>query len=116
MPNKNCFIPFKKEITGIELPTLFTFPFYYQAHNIVKLAAQQLQEYLITQTEWKHNFGLNQNDTGLVIGKMFGVLVVENAEKQLGFLAAYSGKLADSNEHTYFVPPVYDMLEKRWFL
>ena len=115
MPDKNCFIPFKKSITGIELPTLFTFPFYYQAHDSVKVAAKQLQDYLITQTDWKHNFGLNQNDTGLVIGKMFGVLVVENAEKQLGFLAAYSGKLADSNEHTYFVPPVYDMLKKDGF-
>lgn len=115
MTNKNCFIPFKKMITGIELPSRFTFPFYYQAHDIVKVAAEQLQEYLITQTDWKHNFGLNEGDTGLVIGKMFGVLVVENEEKQLGFLAAYSGKLADSNEHDYFVPPVFDMLTKDGF-
>lgn len=115
MTNQNRFIPFKKSVVGIELPTLFNFPFYYQAHPIVKFAAQQLQEYLINQKDWKHNFGLNQNDTGLVIGKMFGVLVVENEKNELGFLAAYSGKLADSNDHSYFVPPVFDMLTKGGF-
>ncbi len=115
MTNKICFIPFKNSVIGIELPTLFTFPFYYQAHEIVKVAAEQLQEYLINQEDWKHNFGLNKNDTGLVIGKMFGVLVVENEKKELGFLAAYSGKLADSNDHDYFVPPVFDMLKKDGF-
>ncbi|WP_338814874.1 RluA family pseudouridine synthase [Bernardetia sp. Wsw4-3y2] len=115
MTNKNRFIPFKKEILGIELPTIFNFPFYYQAHEIVKLAAEQVQEYLISQIDWKHNFGLNQNDTGLVIGKMFGVLVVENSNNEIGFLAAYSGKLADSNQHAYFVPPVFDMLTKNGF-
>ncbi|WP_338769706.1 RluA family pseudouridine synthase [Bernardetia sp. ABR2-2B] len=115
MKNENHFIYFKKSIAGIELPTLFNFPFYYQAHSIVKLAAEQVQEYLIHQTDWKHNFGLNSTDTGLVIGKMFGVLVVKNKKNELGFLAAYSGKLADSNNHKYFVPPVYDMLKKDGF-
>ncbi len=115
MPTKNCFIPFKKSISEIELPTLFNFPFYYQAHQIVKVAANQVQEYLITQNDWKHNFGLNKEDTGLVIGKMFGVLVVKNNENEIGFLAAFSGKLADSNEHDYFVPPVFDILKKDGF-
>ncbi len=115
MTNKNRFIPFKESILGIELPSLFNFPFYYQAHEIVKLAAEQVQEYLINQKDWKHNFGLNQKDTGLVIGKMFGVLVVENSNNEIGFLAAYSGKLADSNQHAYFVPPVFDMLTKNGF-
>lgn len=115
MINTTCFIPFKESITGIELPSLFNFPFYYQAHQIVQVAAQQLQNYLTTQQDWKHNFGLHSTDTGLVIGKMFGVLVVENDNREIGFLAAYSGKLADSNEHTYFVPPVFDMLTKDGF-
>ncbi len=115
MTNTDCFIPFKESILGIELPSLFNFPFYYQAHDIVQLAAKQVQEYLLTQKDWKHNFGLNSTDTGLVIGKMFGVLVVENSKNEIGFLAAYSGKLADSNEHSYFVPPVFDMLKKDGF-
>lgn len=115
MTNTDCFIPFKESILGIELPSRFNFPFYYQAHDIVQLAAKQVQEYLLTQKDWKHNFGLNSTDTGIVIGKMFGVLVVENSKNEIGFLAAYSGKLADSNEHSYFVPPVFDMLTKDGF-
>jgi tRNA pseudouridine32 synthase/23S rRNA pseudouridine746 synthase len=42
---------------------------------------------------------------------MFGVLVVRNAAGEMGFLAAFSGNLAGSNCHEYFVPPVYDMLQ-----
>lgn len=75
----------------------------------------QLQDYLTTQTEWIHNFGLNEEQEGLVIGKMFGVLVVENSQNELGFLAAFSGKLADSNEFDYFVPPVFDLLDSEGF-
>lgn len=75
----------------------------------------QVQEYLETQTEWVHNFGLDDQQEGLVIGKMFGVLVVENKQGDLGFLAAFSGKLADSNEFDYFVPPVFDLLDSKGF-
>src|SRR5690606_5526608 len=45
----------------------------------------------------------------------FGVLVVQDANGNLGYLAAVSGKLADSNNHNYFVPPVYDILEDATF-
>ena len=41
---------------------------------------------------------------------MFGVMVVRDGEG-LGFLAAYSGNLAGRNDHEYFVPPIYDMLQ-----
>jgi tRNA pseudouridine32 synthase/23S rRNA pseudouridine746 synthase len=109
------FIPFKKSISGIEIPTKFTYPFYYQAHPLAIQAAEQLQVYLQDQRDWKHNFGLNPVDLGLVIGKMFGVLVVQNVNLDFGFLAAFSGKLADSNEHDYFVPPVFDILKKDGF-
>jgi len=46
---------------------------------------------------------------------MFGVLVCQNKKEGLSYLAAFSGKLADSNQHTYFVPTVYDMLSKDGF-
>lgn len=109
------FIPFQKSISGIEIPTKFTFPFYYQAHPLAVQAAEQLQKYLQNQNDWSHNFGLNPADSGLVIGKMFGVLVVQNKHSKFGFLAAFSGKLADSNDHNYFVPPVFDMLKEDGF-
>ena len=113
--SENKFIPFKSDVSHIPRPEKFTFPFYYDPHELAHLAMDQLQEYLITQTEWTHNFGLDEEQEGLVIGKMFGVLVVENSQKELGFLAAFSGKLADSNEFDYFVPPVFDLLDSEGF-
>ena len=89
-----CFIPFPISVKKEELPDLFTFPFYYEPHSLSVIASEHLQEYLSTQTEWEHNFGLNAHQKGLIIGKMFGVLVVEDHTGEIGYLAAFSGKLA----------------------
>ncbi|WP_348051119.1 pseudouridine synthase [Mucilaginibacter sp.] len=70
-----------------------------------------------TQTDLDHNFGLTENQQGTAIGKMFGVLVVQDTNEKLGYLSAFSGKLAGSNDHPMFVPPVFDMLiEDSFFL
>lgn len=47
---------------------------------------------------------------------MFGVLVVQNQQNEIGYLAAFSGKLAGGNHHSKFVPPVFDSLEENSFL
>jgi tRNA pseudouridine32 synthase/23S rRNA pseudouridine746 synthase len=96
------------------IPEQFTFPFYYTPHPIALHAANQLQE-LLAENPWGHNFGLDPNQKGIVIGKMFGVLIVEKANKELAVLYAFSGKLADSNEHSEFVSPVFDVLRKDGF-
>lgn len=101
---------FSEENTQNALPEKFTFPFFYTPHPLAKIAAFELQNYLESQQDWLHNFGLEKNMEGLVIGKMFGVLVVKTQNNELGYLCAFSGKLADSNHHERFVPPVYDML------
>ena len=106
----NHFKFFKHSIEGIELPEKFTFPFYYDPHELSKIAVQELQDYLQSQTDFEHNFGLDETQTGLVIGKMFGVLVVQNVQNEIGYITAFSGKLANSNQHPYFVPPLFDML------
>jgi len=106
-----------KTIAEIALPERFTFPFYYEPHPLTKLAALDLQHYLETQTHLEHNFGLDADAEGMVIGKMFGVLVVQDEEGKTGYLSAFSGKLANSNDHQRFVPPVFDMLvENSFFL
>lgn len=112
---KNIFQPFKSDISGISLPEKFTFPFYYEPHELSILASNELQSYLETQTNFEHNFGLRENQEGLVIGKMFGVLVCENSNGELGYLWAFSGKLANGNHHDYFVPTIFDMLQKDGF-
>ncbi|MGV3459240.1 MAG: RluA family pseudouridine synthase [Flavobacterium sp.] len=91
------------DIIGIPLPERFTYPFWYEPHPLAKIAAAELQQWLEANDTLGHNFS--------AIGKMFGVLVVKDANGRLGYLWAYSGKLADSNHHPEFVPPVFDMLE-----
>jgi len=95
------------------LPEKFTFPFYYTPHPLSVAAAADLQR-RIESMGWNHNFGLSESDEH-VIGKMFGVLVVKNSQGELGYLSAFSGKVADSNHHEGFVPPVYDMLAEDGF-
>jgi len=109
------FQPFKDDVSTIPLPEVFTFPFYYEPHPLSIIAAGELQEYLESQTDFQHNFGLNKNQPGLVIGKMFGVLVCQNQNGDLGYLQAFSGKLAEANHHDRFVPPVFDMLDSTGF-
>ena len=46
---------------------------------------------------------------------MFGVLVCQNHEGKLGYLWAFSGKLAGVNHHPYFVPTIFDMLHEDGF-
>lgn len=109
-------IAFQVPVSHIDKPKKFTFPFYYEPHPLSILAAEQVQDYLIeNEGVLKHNFGLDGWNEGLVIGKMFGVLVVEKPTGELGFLAAFSGKLADSNDHDYFTPAVFDLLDSSGF-
>ena len=109
-----CFIPLEVDKKSIVLPKAFTYPFYYQPDELAKLAASDLQKRIKAQN-WEHNFGLIPNQKGLVIGKMFGVLIVKSKNGTLGYLAAFSGKVAESNHHDSFVPPVFDMLKKNSF-
>lgn len=101
------FSYFKLSIEAFSLPERFTFPFFYQPHPLCLLAAEQLQQRLTSQKQWRHDFSAT--------GKMFGVLLVENQQQEIGFLSAFSGKVADQNLLPGFVPPVYDMLKKEGF-
>lgn len=112
----NSFIKFKQAIDLSLLPKQLTLTANNQAPQLCVLAAEELQNHLLTQKEWQHNFGLDGEGEGMVIGKMFGVLVVQNQNNEIGYLAAFSGKLAGSNQHDQFVPPVFDLLGENSFL
>ena len=103
------FQHFKKDISGIEIPDKFTFPFYYEPNLLAKIATKELQEYLEKQTEFKHEFGIKDSTAKNALGKMFGVLVVKNTDGDLGYLASFSGKLADESLPNKFVPPIFNM-------
>ena len=109
------FQSFKTTISEITLPEKFTFPFHYQPHRLSVIACEELQEYLESQTDFVHNFGLTKSLEENATGKMFGVLVVQNTVGELGYLSAFSGKLADQNHLPNFVPTVFDMLAEDGF-
>jgi tRNA pseudouridine32 synthase/23S rRNA pseudouridine746 synthase len=106
---------FTTPISGIQVPKKFTFPFYYEPHQLAEIAVKEVQNYLENQTDFTHNFGLYSNNTTGAIGKMFGVLVVKNREDKFGFLAAFSGKLEDESCPDFFVPPVFDLRTENSF-
>lgn len=97
---------FHTPVADIPLPERFTFPFCYIPHPLCVAAAKEVQAYLGLQEAWKEE---------LAQGKMFGVLVVRTQEGETGYLAAFSGILAGSNVHPFFVPPVYDLLQPQGF-
>ena len=103
------FQHFKEDISGIQVPDKFTFPFYYEPHPLTIVASKELQEYLEKQTDFEHEFGLKGAKLKNAIGKMFGILVVKKTDNSLGYLAAYSGKLADNSFPDKFVPPIFNM-------
>ena len=102
-------------IAETDLPEKFTFPFSYQPHPVALSAVKALQTYLNEQKKWTHDFGDQTDESGEICGKMFGVLVVQNKRKELGYLAAFSGKLAEKNYLEGFVGPIYDRLAEDGF-
>ncbi len=118
------FHAFGSDAVGIDLPTKFNDPFDYTPHPLCMKAADEVRRHIRSHEEWRNE---------LAAGKMFGVLVVRRpcdakhndrlraddnrsaAEGEIGFLAAFSGNLAGTNDHDFFVPPVYDMLRPNDF-
>ena len=99
----STFHPFEKSVAAnVELPRQFTCPFCYEPHQLALMAVEQVQQYVASRADWADE---------LDAGKMLGVLVARDGQGQLGFLAAFSGNLAGSVRHDYFVPPVYDLLD-----
>ena len=90
------------EAATMALPQRFTCPYCYEPHPLALMAVEQVQRYVATRDDWAEELGA---------GKMLGVLVAQDVQGRLGFLAAFSGNLAGSVHHDYFVPPVYDLLD-----
>ena len=94
------FHPFAEIPADTILPKLFNCPFCYTPHPLAVEAANCVQRYLETRTDWADE---------IAQGKMFGVLVVQDRNGQLGFLAAFSGNIGGRACHRWFVPPIFDI-------
>lgn len=97
---------FTQSVSHIALPDKFTYPFHYTPHPLCVRAAEEVQTYLKSRTDWQNEWQS---------GKMFGVLIVQTKVGQIGFIAAFSGILNGKNTHAYFVPPIYDLLQPEGF-
>lgn len=99
-----CFTPFNVDINNIDLPKRFTFPYCYEPHPLCLIAVEKLQQQLQAQKALQEELAQT--------GKMFGVLIVENSEGEIGYLNAFSGKLASFESldegRINFVPAVVD--------
>ena len=84
-----------------ELPTQLNNPFDYEPHPLCVEAARQVCEY-VAQSKFYDE---------VMLGKMLGVLVCQDADGTVGFLAAYSGQLGGREDWPWFVPAVFDYLQ-----
>lgn len=95
-------MPFHLLHTQTPRPKQMNNPFCYEPHPLCLEAADEVRAYLKQHPEWNEE---------IQAGKMFGVLVCENQERELGFLAAYSGQIGGREDWPWFVPAVFDYLQ-----
>ena len=93
---------FEGDLSAVDLPQRFTCPFCYEPHPLALVAVEQVQRYVASRADWADEMDA---------GKMLGVLVAQDGQGRLGYLDAFSGNLAGSVNHDFFVPPVYDLLD-----
>ena len=94
-------------LSGINIPERMNNPLDYQPHPLCIAVCKELQAYLAEREDWKEEIDK---------GKMFGVLIVENAQpepgvSEIGYLAAYSGQIGGRSDWDDFVPAVFDYLQ-----
>lgn len=96
----------------IDVPSKFTFPFLYEPHPLAVEAVQQLKTYLDGFKNWFYDLNLGPKNYQHPLGKMFGVLVVEDSSGKLGHLWAYSGVITGEQKDSLFVPLVFNMFSE----
>ena len=94
-------------LSGIDFPERMNNPLDYQPHPLCIAVCKELQTYLSEREDWREEIDK---------GKMFGVLIVENAlpasgAPEIGYLAAYSGQIGGRSDWDDFVPAVFDYLQ-----
>lgn len=88
---------------------VLNYPFNYDLDPLSSIAIQGLQNHLEQHPKWWQQFGDTRDQGELNVGKMFGVLVVEDSHHKLHTLWAVSGKIPENNPTPQFVPPIVDL-------
>lgn len=101
---------FKTDISGITIPEGLNNPFGLEIPEIARIAATEFQEFIAKEEpNWNYDFATQR-------GKMFGVLVVEKADKNLGYLGTMSGVFPGGKTCPQFVPSVFDPSTDGYFI
>ena len=87
----------------------FTDPFRYIPHPLVRKAAHEVIERL--ERMIREGNLAPESAKGFAEGKMLGVLVYQDAEGQLGYLAGFSGNVGGKSLIDGFVPPIFDLTQ-----
>jgi tRNA pseudouridine32 synthase/23S rRNA pseudouridine746 synthase len=104
MNQASCFTSFTQNISSIPLPERFTFPHCYEPHPLCVIASDELQQKLLSQTSLKAFFEQS--------GKMFGVLLVKNAQGELGYISGFSGKGFANDNKLNMVPAIFELTKE----
>ncbi len=104
---------FPKHNDAIKTPTKFPYLYANEPHELCRIASEELQQYLQQQTTWNKQLGVNSEPH--TVGKMFGVLVVQQTDGSLHYLAGFSGAIGTCNTHPHFVPPIFNLLNPHGF-
>jgi tRNA pseudouridine32 synthase/23S rRNA pseudouridine746 synthase len=94
-------------IDQFEIPKKLQFPHFYYPHPIA-IHASNLLKNDIPKLIPNYKFGVDDDES---VGKMFGVLVVENQSKEIGYIQAFSGGIPNSKDIVGFVPAVFDLMQ-----
>ncbi len=83
-----------------ELPQRFTFPYYYTPDPLCEIAIKDLQQRMVES-------GMDESTQG----NMYGVLLVQTAKGEVGYLTGYAGVESELDGCINAVPSVYDKQE-----
>ena len=111
--NQSIVFRFNRAIPDEEWPAVLNNPLGYDVPPLCLEAAEILKEFIQNLPPDLHQF--RKTDLTGACGKMFGVLLIEDAYGEKGFIAAFSGRLGNTNMVNGFVPPVYDLLNEDGF-
>jgi tRNA pseudouridine32 synthase/23S rRNA pseudouridine746 synthase len=112
-----CFIPLPSVKLLSLIPDELNDPFDPVVPEICKIAATDLQKIMLkNQQQWQDDFALAAGETETIKGKMYGVLIVENSDKEIGYLCTFSGKFPGDSHPSLFVPSLFDISTNDYFM
>lgn len=107
--NNEYIFNFKSDLYGLNVPNQLNNPFALDIPEIAKIAAQEFQKFIEDESKnWDYDFQTQR-------GKMFGVLVIQQSDLSLAYLATVSGKIAKTVEPEQFIPSVLDESQEDFF-